>query len=427
MAFGAVTFRSLRNPNFRLFAVGQLVSNTGTWMQMVAVGLLVLDMTDNGVAVGLVTAAQFLPILLLGAWAGVLSDRSDRLRLLQRINALGGIVATAFAALVLSDRSELWSVFLLTLLAGTVTALENPTRRAFVTDLVDETDVPNAVGLNSTLMTGSRVFGPALAGALIAGPGIGWCFAVNALSFLPQLWLFARIDRSRLRLVERLAKGRGQLREGLRHAWGEQDLRLPILLVAVVSTLAFNFPVVLPLLATRDLDGGPMTYTLLFSLMSAGSVVGALFVARRSHADTRFLALGALALGIAMAALAAVPGTVGAYLLVLPVGVTSVLVISGANAALQLAAAPALRGRVLALMSVVFLGSTPIGSPIAGYVSEELGARWALAMGAAASLSVGAFTLRALRSPTPPPTPPPTPMLAASRPATRRPDPGPGA
>lgn len=397
-AFGSETFRSLRSRNFRLFFGGQIVSQTGTWMQMVAIGLLVLAITDSGVAVGLVTAAQFIPILVLGAWAGLLSDRSDRHHLLLALNAIGALVAAAFAVLVLTDSAALWSIFLLTFAAGTVTALENPTRRAFVTDLVDETDVPNAVGLNSTLMTGSRVVGPALAGALIAGPGIGWCFAVNALSYLPQLWLFARMDRSRFRELARVGKAKGQLREGFRYVWASADLRLPLLLVAAVGTLAFNFSVILPLFVTRDLGGGPATYTTLFSIMSVGSVFGALAIARRAHADTRFLARGTLALAVSMFALAAAPTTSVAALLVLPVGVTSVMVISGSNAVVQLSAAPAMRGRVLALLAVVFLGSTPIGGPIAGVVSETAGARWALGMGALTCLVASVLTLRALRS-----------------------------
>jgi MFS family permease len=396
-AFGADTFRSLRSHNFRLFFGGQIISQTGTWMQMVAIALLVLAITDSGVAVGLVTAAQFIPILVLGAWAGLLSDRSDRHRLLLILNAIGAVVAAAFALLVLTDRSSLWSIFVLTFLAGTVTALENPTRRAFVTDLVDETDVPNAVGLNSTLMTGSRVVGPAVAGALIAGPGIGWCFAVNAISYLPQLWLFARMDRTRFRALARVAKAKGQLREGFRYVWSSAELRLPLLLVAAVGTLAFNFSVILPLFATRDLGGGPATFTTLFSIMSLGSVFGALTIARRTHADTQFLARGTLALAISMFALAAAPSTELAALLVLPVGVTSVMVISGSNAVVQLSAAPAMRGRVLALLAVVFLGSTPIGGPIAGVVSETLGARWALAMGALTCLVAAVLTLRALQ------------------------------
>jgi MFS family permease len=396
-AFGSDTFRSLRSRNFRLFFGGQIISQTGTWMQMVAIGLLVLQITDSGVAVGLITAAQFLPILLLGAWAGVLADRRDRHHLLMLMNAIGAVVALAFAVLVLTDTADLWSVYGLTLAFGTVTALGNPTRRAFVTDLVDDVDVPNAVGLNSTLMTGSRVVGPAVAGALIAGPGIGWCFAVNAVSYLPQLALFARMDRARFRPAERVAKAKGQLREGLRYVWGERTLRLPLLLVCAVGTLAFNFSVILPLFATRDLDGGPATFTTLFAVMSVGSVLGALTIARRTQADTEFLARCTLALGVSMILLALAPVTAAAYVAVIPVGITSVMVISGSNAVVQLGTVPAMRGRVLALLAVVFLGSTPVGGPIAGWVSEAFGARWALGLGAATSLIAAVLTLRALR------------------------------
>lgn len=395
-AFGSDTFRSLRSRNFRLFFAGQIISQTGTWMQMVAIGLLVLEMTDSGVAVGLVTAAQFLPILVFGAWGGVLADRRDRHRLLILMNAIGAVVALAFAVLVLTGSEQLWSVYALTFAAGLVTALENPARRAMVIDMVDDKDVPNAVGLNSTMMTTSRVFGPAIGGALIAGPGIGWCFAVNAISYVPQLWLFWRMDRSQLRPSEPVAKARGQLREGLRYVWSEPELRLPLLLVAAVGTMAFNFSVILPLFATRDLDGSETTFTTMLSIMSIGSVVGALTIARRTQADTAFLAHCAVALGVAMVALAAAPVTALAYLAVIPVGITSIMVVSGSNAVVQLATAPAMRGRVLALIAVVFLGSTPIGGPITGWISETVGARWALGLGAATSLVAGLLTLRAL-------------------------------
>ena len=395
-AFGSDTFRSLRVRNFRLFFVGQIISQTGTWMQMIAIGLLVLALTDSGVAVGLVTAAQFLPILILGAWGGVLADRRDRHHLLIAMNAVGAVVALAFALLVLTGSEELWSVYLLTFAAGTVVALENPARRALVTDLVTEPDVPNAVGLNSTMMTTSRVIGPALGGALIAGPGIGWCFAANAISYVPQLWLFLRLDRSKFRPTTLVEKAKGQLREGLRYVWSQPDLRLPLLLVTAVGTMAFNFAVILPLFATRDLDGSATTFTTMMSIMSLGSVVGALTIARRTHADTAFLARCTLALAASMAALAIAPGTITAYLAVIPVGITSIMVISGSNAVVQLSTDPAMRGRVLALLAVVFLGSTPIGGPITGWISETFGARWAIALGAVTSLAAGLLTLRAL-------------------------------
>ena len=395
-AFGADTFRSLRSRNFRLFFVGQIISQTGTWMQMVAIGLLVLALTDSGVAVGLVTAAQFLPILVFGAWGGVLADRRDRHRLLIVMNAIGAVVAAAFAVLVLTGTEALWSIYALTFAAGFVTALENPARRALVTDMVEDADVPNAVGLNSTMMTTSRVFGPAIGGALIAGPGIGWCFAVNAISYVPQVWLFLRMDRSKFRPTTLVEKAKGQLRAGLRYVWSQPDLRLPLLLVTAVGTMAFNFSVILPLFATRDLDGSATTFTTMMSIMSLGSVLGALKIARRTEADTAFLARCTLALGVAMVALALAPFTGAAYIAVVPVGITSVMVISGSNAVVQLATDPAMRGRVLALLAVVFLGSTPIGGPITGWISEAFGARWALALGAITSLAAGALTLRAL-------------------------------
>ncbi|MFL6203826.1 MAG: MFS transporter [Acidimicrobiales bacterium] len=394
--FGSETFRSLRVRNFRLFFVGQIISQTGTWMQMIAIGLLVLAITDSGTAVGLVTAMQFLPILLFGAWGGVLADRRDRHHLLIATNVAGALVATAFSVLVLSGNEALWSVYLLTFAAGLVTALENPARRSLVTDLVAEKDVPNAVGLNSTLMTTSRVFGPALGGLLIAGPGIGWCFAANAVSFVPQLVLFLRLDRSKFRPTVLVAKAKGQLREGLRYVWGQPELRLPLLLVTAVGTMTFNFGVILPLFATRDLEGSATTFTALMSIMSIGSVIGALTIARRTQANTAFLARCTLALGVAMTALALAPGTLAAYLAVVPVGITSIMVISGSNAVVQLATVPEMRGRVLALIAVVFLGSTPIGGPITGWISETFGARWALALGALTSLAAALLTLRAL-------------------------------
>ena len=247
------------------------------------------------------------------------------------------------------------------------------------------------------MMTTSRVFGPALGGALIAGPGIGWCFAVNAISYVPQLWLFLRMDRSKFRPTTLVAKAKGQLREGLRYVWGQPELRLPLLLVTAVGTMAFNFSVILPLFATRDLEGSATTFTTMMSIMSLGSVVGALTIARRTEADTAFLARCTLALGrVDGRARRSRPSTLAAYLAVIPVGITSIMVISGSNAVVQLATDPAMRGRVLALLAVVFLGSTPIGGPITGWISETFGARWALALGAVTSLAAGALTLRAL-------------------------------
>ncbi|MDY7104091.1 MAG: MFS transporter [Actinomycetota bacterium] len=390
------TFRSLGTRNFRLFFAGQLVSQAGTWMQSIAITWVVLQLTNDGVALGLATAAQFLPVLVLGAWSGVVADRVDRHRMLLVTQSAFLVVALAFTALVFTDRITLPLIYLLALLFGVITALDNPARRVLVVEMVDETDVPNAVGLNSALMTGSRVVGPAIAGVLITTVGVNWCFAVNALTYLAVLGALARIDRSKLRSAPPVARGKGQLREGLRYVWRTSELRLSLLLLAVIGTLTFEFQVTLPLLAERTFDGDADTFTLLYSFMSAGSVVGALIMARRSDVDTRFLARSGMWLGVFMGALALAPTVPLALVAVVPVGLTSIFLISGSNAVIQLRADAAMRGRALALTAVVFLGSTPIGGPIAGAVGEHVGARASVGLGAVAALAAAWWTTREL-------------------------------
>jgi MFS family permease len=390
------TFRSLRVRNFRLFFIGQLVSQAGTWMQSVAIIWVVLQLTDDGVALGLVTAAQFLPVLVLGAWAGVVADRVDRHRFMIATQCAFAIVAVGFTVLTFSGGENLALIYVLSLAFGLVTALDNPARRSLVVELVGERDIPNAVGLNSALMTGARVVGPAVAGVLITTSGPRWCFLVNALTYVAVLVALLRIDRSKLRTPPRVPRARGQLREGFRYVWRTPELRLPLVLLTVIGTLAFEFQVTLPLLAERTFQGGAGTFTMLYSAMSAGSVVGALWIARRTDADTRFLARSAMAMAAAMGLLALAPNQWFGLVAVVPVGVTSIFLISGSNAVIQLRADPSMRGRALALTAVVFLGSTPIGGPIAGAVSEHLGARAGIAMGAIATAAAAAWTFRAL-------------------------------
>ena len=396
-AFGADTFRSLRSRNHRRFFIGQALSQNGTWMQLVAIDLLVLRLTNDGLAVGLATAARLAPILLLGPWAGVLSDRSDRHKLLLALNVAGAVVAAVFATMVATGAASLGWIFVLAAASGTVTALENPARRAFVVELVDEADVTNAVGLNSAMFTGAKVVGPAIAGVLITTVGISWCFAINAVSYLPQVWTLSRLDRSKFRSTGRVSKAKGQLREGFRYMWSNTELRLPLLLVTAVGIMTLNYPVILPLFAQRDLGSGEGSYTLLLSVMSVGSVVGGLAIARRTEVRTRFLALATLALGVASFALAAAPSVATAALLTIPVGVATMLVNSGANTIVQLSAAPEMRGRVLAMLTVVFIGSAPIGAPIVGLIAEHAGARFALTVGGVTAALAALATLRALQ------------------------------
>jgi len=400
----AETFRSLRTRNFRLFFLGQLVSQTGTWAQSVAIIWVVLQLTGDGVALGLATAAQFFPVLVLGAWAGVVADRVDRHRFLLGTQLAFALVALGFAGLAFADRLTLPAIYVLATLFGVVTALDNPVRRSLVVEMVTERDVPNAVGLNSALMTGSRVVGPAVGGALITSAGADWCFAFNTVTYLAVLVALARMDRGALRSAPRVQRGKGQLREGFRYVWRTAELRLPLVLLAVIGTLAFEFQVTLPLLAERTFGGGAGTFTLLYSAMSAGSLAGALAIARRTDADTRFLARSALGLAASMGLLAVAPNEWFALVAVVPVGVASIFLISGSNAVIQLRADPSMRGRALALTAVVFLGSTPIGGPITGAVGEHAGPRAGIALGAVAALAAAVWTLWALaRLPAPAP------------------------
>lgn len=398
----AATFRSLRERNFRLFFVGQAISMVGTWVQSVALVWLVLTRTGSGVAVGVTTALQFLPVLALGPWGGLLADRFDKRRLLVATQAAAGLQALAMGVLVLTGADNLGLVYALTLTFGLITALDNPVRRVFVVELVAESQVANAVGLNSALMTGSRIIGPALAGVLIAGVGVGWCFLANAASYLAVLVGLGRMDPVGFWTAPRPdGRTRGQLREGLAYVWRTPQLRLPLFLVAVTATFAFNYPVLLPLLAERDLGGDASTFSLLYSTMSVGSLAGALVVARRTRVPRRWLARVALAYGATLALFAVTPTVPLAVAATVPVGLTGVMLLSGANSALQLSAVPAMRGRVNALFAMVFLGSTPVGGPIAGWVAEHFGVRASLGLGAAATALAGVAALLTLRRATP--------------------------
>jgi MFS family permease len=392
------TFRSLRTRNFRLFFAGQLTSQVGTWMQSVAIVWVVLDLTDSGVALGLVMAAQFLPMLLFGPWTGLLADRVDRHRLMIGTQIAFTLLALAFSVLMLSGHGSVAAMYALSGVFGIITALDNPTRRALVSELVAAEDVPNAVGLNSALMTGSRVVGPALAGALIAGPGVTWNFVVNAVTYLAVIVALLRMDRSAFRPAPRLAKAKGQLREGFRYMWHTPELRLSLLLVAVVGVAAFNFQVTLPLLAERTFEGGATAFTMLFATLSTGSLVGSLTVARRRDVDVAFLARAGAGMSIALFALASAPALPLALVAALPVGYFGMFVMSGSNALIQLHADPSMRGRVLAVTAMLFLGSTPIGGPILGWIAEVANARVAVAVGGAATVLAAIWVFRRLRS-----------------------------
>jgi MFS family permease len=387
---GAETFASLRTRNFRLFFGGQLVSQVGNWMTLVAQTLLVLSLTDSGVALGLLAAAQFGPVLVIGPWAGLVADRSDKRRLLLVVQSLAMVQSTLLAVVAFSG-SPVWTIYAVALMGGFTVAFDNPARRSFVVEMVPEQDVPNAVSLNSALMTSSRVVGPALAGLLITTVGFGWAFLLDALSYVFVLGALARMRSSELRAAPPAARGRGQVREGLRYVRSVPRLWVPLVMMAVVGTLAFNFATVMPLYVTRDLGGTQATFTVLFSVLSAGSLVGALAVARRKHVTVHTVATASVVFGVAMLGLAVAPGVAFALPVALVVGLASIWFLTSSTAIVQMEAAPEMRGRVLALQAMLFLGSTPVGGPVLGVVSEEFGARWGVLVGALACLAAGAW------------------------------------
>lgn len=393
----ATTFSSLGIRNYRIFFIVQLVSVTGTWMQSVGQSWLVLRLTGSGVALGVTAALQFLPTLLFASFGGLVADRADKRKLLVATQSAAAALAVALGALTLTGQVRLWMVWVLAFTLGCVNALDNPTRQSFVVELVGRSQLANAVSLNSAVFTAARVVGPAVAGILIAAVGTGWCFLFNGISYLPVVAGLTLMRSSELHLGPRALRGRGQVVEGLRYAWSRAELRLPLLLMAVIGTLAFNFSVVLPLMATTQFHGGSSVYGWLLSVMGVGSLGGALLAASRQSPTIRLLSLAAVAFGAFMGAAALMPNLPLELLVLVPMGALMVTVQATANSLLQLNSDPAFRGRVMALYVMVFLGTTPIGGPIIGFIAERLGPRAAMGVGGVATVLAGVAVLIVIR------------------------------
>lgn len=387
-------FAPLSIPNYRRFVAGQLVSLTGTWIQTVAELWLVLELTGSGVSLGLTTALQFGPMLLIGAWAGVLADRLPKRRILILTQLGMAVPAISLFGLTVAGEVELWMVYVLILLRGAGVAVDHPVRQAFVMEMVGPRHVAGAVSLNAALVSCARLAGPGLGGVIIALAGVAPCFALNAVSFAAVIWALAAMDPAQLSPAAPAGRARGQLRSALRYVRATPALLLPLVVMAVVGTLAFNFRVLLPLLASDTFSAGAATYGTLAAAMGAGAVLGALVNGgRRAAPHQRDLAALALAFGALMLAVAAAPTVGVAVALLVPLGAVSTAFAATTNALLQLAVEPGMRGRVMALYSVVFLGSTPVGGPLIGWVAEHAGVRAGLTLGALATLAAGAITL----------------------------------
>jgi len=380
------TFDSLRIRNFRLFFIAQVVSVTGTWMQSVAQMWLVLHLTGSGVALGVTAALQFLPMLLLGTFGGLLADRLDKRRVLMATQSLAGMTALVLAVLTLTGLVQLWMVYALALALGLVNVFDNPARQSFVTELVGRDRVTNAVGLNSAVFTGARVIGPAVAGILITLVGTGYCFLYNGLSYFPVVVALMMMRTSELNRSAPMPRAKGQIREGMRYAWERPELRFPLLLMLVIGLLAFNFSVLMPLMARYVFNSGASTFGLLMSFMGVGAFAGALFSANRALPTHRLLAMAGVLFGVFLIGTAIAPSLWVELALLIPLGAAMTTFQATANSLLQLNSEPRFRGRVMALYVIVFIGSTPIGAPLVGWVAQNYGARAGLALGGVAAL-----------------------------------------
>lgn len=387
------TFRSLGVHNYRLYFVGQVVSSSGTWMQAVAQSWLVLQLTHSGVALGITVALQFLPVLFGAPFAGLLADRTNCRRLLIATQSAAGLLAGVLAVLAVTGAVSLWMVYVLAFSLGCVSAIDNPVRRAFLSELVTADLLPNAVSLNSAVFVAGRVFGPALAGILISTVGLGWCFAANAASYVVAVAAFLAMDRRALFAKLRAGSHKGQLREGFTYVWHTPELRLALAMSVIVGTFTYEYQVSLPLLAERTFGGDAGTFGAMFTVMSVGSLVGALVIAHRNRAELHLLTGASTALGISMLMTALAPALLGAYAMLLFVGAAGAAFTSIAQSVLQLGSAPEMRGRVMALFTVAFVGSTPIGGPIVGAFAQEFGARAALVIGGLAALAAATLAL----------------------------------
>ena len=391
------TFSSLKNPNYRRYLRGQSTSMVGTWMQAVAQSWLVLSLTDSATMVGLTIAVQTLPILLLGPYAGVIADRSDKRRLMIVLQSMMGLQALVLGLLTVTHAVRLWEVFLLAAVLGLNNCLENPVRQSFVLELVGAAEVRNAVSLNSVMVSAARAVGPGLAGLIIAAGGTGLCFLINSASFVAVVISLLRLDVSKLMPSPPTRRARGQLREGLRYVSRTPEIGIPLLMMALLGCFVYEFQVVLPVLAKQTFHGGPEVYGVMTAAMGVGAIIGGLYVAARGHVGLRALVGNCVAFGVALLAAVLAPTLWSELIAIALVGAVSIGVLSMGNSTMQLGSAPQMRGRVMALWAVAFLGSTPIGGPIAGVVCERWGARAGLLMAALVCFlasGLGALALR---------------------------------
>jgi MFS family permease len=398
------TFSSLRTRNFRLFFYGQLVSNTGNWLTNIAITLLVLHITNSGFAVGVLVACQYGPILLLSVWAGTIADRSNKRRLLMTTQFFEMLQSFALGAIAFLPHKNLGLIYAVAIFGGLFLSFDMPVRRSFVTEMVSKEDRANAVVLNSAMVNTSRIFGPALAGALVVTVGYGWCFTIDAISYLFVLYSLARMDVKKLNRTPIVERAKGQVREGLKYIASVPELWINFVTLAFVGTLSYNFSVIFPLFVTKALHGGDGNYTIIYVTFSIGALVASLLAAYRRTVGMRQVIFGLGCLGITMLVLSASPNIFFAIVVVFFVGLSSITYMTATTSIVQVRGKASMHGRILAIQAVLLIGTTPIGGPILGAVSDTFGPRIPLIIGGVTALinAVGGVWLfKKYRKPTP--------------------------
>ncbi len=385
------TFLSLRNRNFRLFFIGQLISNTGNWLTNVALILLVLKITGSGFAVGLLNACQFGPVFFLSPYAGAIADRLDKRRLLLITQSLEMCQSVGLAILAFLPHPPLIGLYILATVGGILLAFDNPFRRSFVSEMVPANDIPNAVVLYSTIVNISRIFGPALAGLLVVTVGFGWGFTIDAASYIAVLIAILMMRTTELHRRPKKSRSKGEIREGVRYIMSKPVLWISFVMLTFIGMLSYNFNVTLPLFVTRTLHSNDGIFTILYSIFSLGAVVCALVIAHRSLVGMRHIIIGAAALGCTMLLLAAVSDITMAFVVAFLIGMATILYMNSTTALAQVEAKHEMHGRVLSLQSVLIIGTSLIGGPFSGWLADTMGTRSPFVFGGIVCLIAAGF------------------------------------